>query len=502
MARPVRWSHSHRVQSIDPLSSVSCRVGSPWLLLRLGPGVACRVVHGDPHAPRPGEPPYEPAAAGAAADELDLHVAPGPWYRDRGFRWVALVVVVVALSVRAVTTLVAYQDLPLGLDDNFYYHEQARLLAEGEGYANPFVYADTGELVATAQHPPLYSTYLAAATVLGADTPLAHRLASALLGVATALVLALLARRLGGNRAGLLAGLIAAVYPNLWINDGLILSESLYALTIAVLMWAAYALWLQPRVWRAAVLGAAISIATLTRSEAVALFAFLAPPLILWLGGLALRVRLRYLLVCGLAGLAVLSPWMIRNLLSFDEPVLLSSGSGYVLDIANCDTTYSGEYLGYWHTDCGAPSWPAGDESVIEAELRADGIGYITAHLSELPVVLLARTGRLWDLYRPFQGVELNTFFERRGEIPSWLGLFMYWVLLPATVYGLVVCRRRSITIIPPIALALMVTMTAAMAFGITRYRVPVDVALALFAGLAFDAVLNRMRSPRIAAAS
>lgn len=459
-------------------------------------------MHGDPHAPRPGEPPSQPPVAGADPDGIDVENAPERWYRDRSFRWVALVVVVLALCVRVVTTLVAYQDLPLGLDDNFYYHEQAQLLAEGEGYANPFVHADTGELVATAQHPPLYSTYLAAVTLLGADTPLAHRLASALLGVATTLLLALLARRLAGNRAGLLAGLIAAVYPNLWINDGLILSESMYALTIAVVLWAAYALWFHPGAWRAAALGAAIAVATLTRSEAVTLYAFLALPLILWVGGLTLRVRIRHLLVCGLVGLATLSPWVIRNLLSFDEPVLLSSGSGYVLDIANCDTTYSGEYLGYWHTDCGAPSWPTGDESVIEAELRADGIEYITGHISELPVVVLARVGRMWDVYRPFQGVELNTFFERRGEIASWLGLLMYWVLVPAAVYGLVLCRRRRVTIIPPIALALMVTMTAAMAFGITRYRVPADVALALFAGLAFDAVLSRLRSPRIAAAS
>ena len=43
-----------------------------------------------------------------------------------------------AVAVRWAVTLRYYRDLPLGLTDNFYYHEQANLLADGDGFLNPF----------------------------------------------------------------------------------------------------------------------------------------------------------------------------------------------------------------------------------------------------------------------------------------------------------------------------------------------------------------------------
>ena len=48
-----------------------------------------------------------------------------------------------------------------------------------------------------------------------------------LLGIATIAVIGLVGRRLAGPVVGLVAAGIAAVYPNLWINDSLVMSESL-----------------------------------------------------------------------------------------------------------------------------------------------------------------------------------------------------------------------------------------------------------------------------------
>lgn len=50
-------------------------------------------------------------------------------------------------------------------------------------------------------------------------------------------VIGLLARSLVGPTAGLVAAAVAALNPNLWMNDALVMSESLSALLIALLLW-------------------------------------------------------------------------------------------------------------------------------------------------------------------------------------------------------------------------------------------------------------------------
>jgi hypothetical protein len=70
----------------------------------------------------------------------------------------------------------------------------------------------------------------------------------------------------------------------------------------------------------------------------------------------------------------------------------------------------------------------------------------------------------------------------------------MYYVLLPLAVAGVAVLWRRRITIVPFVSLAVLATITAAVSFGITRYRVGLDVGITILAGVAVDAVWRRAR--------
>ena len=79
-------------------------------------------------------------------------------------------------------------------------------------------------------------------------------------------------------------------------------------------------------------------------------------------------------------------------------------------------------------------------------------------HAGRLPVVLLARLGRIWEVYRPVQNVELNEFFEQRGHAASWAMLIGYYLLLPFAIGGLVVLRRRRIPIYPFLAIVAAIT--------------------------------------------
>ena len=194
--------------------------------------------------------------------------------------WIALAFIL-AVAVRWFVTLRYYRHLPLGLTDNFYYHETANLLVDGRGFLNPFAFASQPSTsIPTAAHPPLYSIFLAFWSLLGADTALWHRLASGLISAAAVIPVALLVNRLAGSSAAALAGLGVAFYPPLWMNDGLILSESLYIPLAAAALLAAQRVADEPSLRRGIALSVVLAAGALTRSEAFLLVVLLLVPLI------------------------------------------------------------------------------------------------------------------------------------------------------------------------------------------------------------------------------
>jgi hypothetical protein len=384
--------------------------------------------------------------------------------------------------------------------DQVFYHHQANALADGFGYVNPYALQGAGWLLPTAAHPPVYSTYLALWSAVGIDTPPGHKLASCVLGMATVLLVGLVAHRIAGEAAGLAAATLAALAPNLWISDGGLVSEAAYGTSVALLLLAAHRAWRAPDTWAAVWLGLALALATLTRAEALVLFAFLAVPVLLVRRStVPLAQRFRLLVICGATGAAALAPWVARNLTTFEHPVGVSVGAGYVLEIANCDDTYHGPLLGYWSQACDRSTWPEGDESTVELAKREVAMEHIRANTGRLPVVVAARVGRMWDVYRPSQGVRLNDFFERRGRLPSQLGLWFYWAMLPLGVLGAREARRRGAALSPYVAIAASVTLAAAMSFGITRYRAGAEVALCVLAGVGLAWLLEAVSARRAA---
>ncbi len=76
----------------------------------------------------------------------------------------------------------------------------------------------------------------------------------------------------------------------------------------------------------------------------------------------------------------------------------------------------------------------------------------------------------------------------------------MYYALVALSIYALVVMRKRRIPISPMIAIVVMVTITAAISIGITRYRVGADVMLAVLGGVGLDALWRRSPGPHAGA--
>ena len=60
-----------------------------------------------------------------------------------------------------------------------------------------------------------------------------------------------------------------------------------------------------------------------------------------------------------------------------------------------------------------------GDASVDDGPAREQAVDYMRAHNRRVPVVMAARVGRLWHVYRVTQGIDFDVFYERRGRLPS-----------------------------------------------------------------------------------
>ena len=118
------------------------------------------------------------------------------------------------------------------LNDSLWYSAQAVKLAAGDGFVDPFYGGPSAE------HGPL--TPLLVAPVSWMDDPVPwQRAVMTVIGLAVVVGVGLLARRVAGWWAGVTAAALAAVYPNLWMNDSLVMSEAPAALLVVLALWLA-----------------------------------------------------------------------------------------------------------------------------------------------------------------------------------------------------------------------------------------------------------------------
>ncbi|MEM7139954.1 MAG: glycosyltransferase family 39 protein [Actinomycetota bacterium] len=397
--------------------------------------------------------------------------------------------------------------------DAFYHHGQANLLAEHYEYLNPNIHLATGDLIDSAGDPPLFAAYLATWSKIGLDGVTDHRVAASLWGFVFVLAVGLFARRLAGNVAGVIAAVIAALHPLMWINDIMLLSEGMYQPFVVLMFWAGYEWLREPTRRNVAILGVTIALATMIRAEAISLYGFMVLPLIWWgVKALDTKEKVRQTILCGVAGLVLMSPWLVYNNVRFEKPVTISAVSGTVLIAGACDGAWTGESLGYWvncfDDDLIAElreelpgSWPfegeervTYDESVIDEFNRDQAIEYYLDNWQRYPKVALARIGRSLEVYRVSHTLRMQYGVEGRWEEPSTVGLGVYYTLVPLTVVGALLLRRRGTRLTPLLSVWPMIALASATTFGLTRYRVPIDIAMIILGAVALAWIAHRLR--------
>ncbi len=403
-----------------------------------------------------------------------------------------------ALAVRLTYLYMSARHAPFGHSDSFFHVEGANLLVEGHGFINPQAYLGHHQIIQDANFPPLWTLVLAIPSAFGWKSFFAHQVWSCLLGAVAVAAIGLTGRKLGGALVGLLAATIAAGYPNLWINDGLVRNETLSVLIVALVLLATYRFLSGPTWPNVEVLGVAVGLAALARDELALLVPLLVVPLVLLVGQRPFRRRLLHLGACVATAILVVMPWVGYNLSRFEHPELISTGLGVTLATANCKQTYSGPYLGYWYFECGSRLLRSEDDQSAQDLLdRHVALRFVGAHLGQLPVVVGARLGRAYGLYRPMQQITFDTFFEGRPRLPSLVGLYVYYALLAFSVLAAVMLRRRPRLLFPLLSVLAANLISVVITFGQARYRAPSEVVFVLLAAVGIGMSLSFSRRDR-----
>ncbi len=384
--------------------------------------------------------------------------------------------------------------------DQFYYSLAADTLAEGKGFVTPWHGIDiavgtvdpTAAPSHAADHPPLTALVAAPASFLPGDRGghlFEQRLVMCVVGAAVVVVVGLLAREVAGRLVGVTAAGIAAVYPSFWINDGLVMAESLTTLMVAGLLWAVFRYRRAPSTRVAVEIGLWLGLAALARAESLLLAGLVVVPL-MWVAHADWSRRVSRTVASGVVCLVVLAPWVVPNLVRFDEPVTMSTNDGLTLIGANSPQTYEGGALGFWSLEYqqelapGIPELDGADQSVRSRIWRDEAFDFIGDHLSDQPRVMAARVGRVWSVFRPLQTALLNTG-EGRELWASHLAVVGLWVILPVAALGWWrVGRAGGLWRWPMTAMAVHVSIVAAAFYGIPRFRVPADVVLVVCAAI------------------
>jgi hypothetical protein len=398
-------------------------------------------------------------------------------------------VVLVALALRLCYVLFAHPGIPLGYrtGDALYYQLEGASIQHGYGYMNPTLYLQNlavGHFVEPdAEYAPMTALVLAGSDLLGFTTYFSHQILWCLIGTVTVAVLAFAAREIAGDAAGLVAGLVAAVYPGLWINDGMVESETLLELWVAVLIFLSLRMWKRPSWQLAVAVGSAAGMAAMARAEAILFLPLLVLPISLVCrerrrGGEGRKRKALYATVACLACLAVVSPWVGRNLIVYDKPVL-ALDEGQTLAGANDTATYYGGDIGGWDiTSVLSRPAPLGDPSDQDSALRKIAIDYALAHKSRLPLVLAARFARMWGLL-PTTVLGADYLEGRQRWASTWGLVMLYLMALPAAVTVLEL-RWRRISLLPLLAPLAVVTVTALVFYGDERLRADAEPAMVL----------------------
>jgi 4-amino-4-deoxy-L-arabinose transferase-like glycosyltransferase len=313
--------------------------------------------------------------------------------------------------------------------------------------------------------------------------------AQVVVGTATVLAAAWVARQAGGPVAMLVAAAAVAFYPPLIMGSAELLSEPLGALLVTVAIGAAGWGLRSGRAVRMIPCGVALGLLILTRADQL-----LAPAVVAIVVAALLRSRRGWVSagVVAAAALATATPWLVYVAASKHAFVPVSTGGGSNLFIG----TYlpgHGTIFGLKHalgpavraqvpSLRGVPDFKLSEGRIVrwvarghrgsgeDAWLRSRGLANAGHYITQRPLafggMLAAKVGRLWGDYTHGS--------LHRSKLPLRIGhLLLLFVALGGLVAALVRIRPPAVEIVATAALLALATLVNAVLVSEPRHLLP-----------------------------
>jgi 4-amino-4-deoxy-L-arabinose transferase-like glycosyltransferase len=352
--------------------------------------------------------------------------------------------------------------------------------------------------ITTVYRAPLWPWLIAGISLLVGRGNFYDRLFLSCTGAGTCVFIYLFARDLFQKRIGLIAGLIACIYPALYMYDGWMYTESLYTFLLIAICYCIYCIQCnkgqRKRLWSAC--GGLLALLTLTRPNGIIVIALVLAWTLLMTWSKLLHMRaLRNVALTILIACALIAPWTIRNYLVSHSFVPVATGDGTVLLGAyNDQMLNSPNNKGSWVNPLTTsplllrpfPLYTCNAVCEVQREevSKNGALQWIHAHLSSMPVMMVYHFINFWTPNTREADMPMYRF---PGQISSQIQLILAQTL-PVPIFllavlGLVVTlKRRWRELLFPYAILLLTLGEALTYYGSSRFRAPVEPILILLA--------------------
>jgi tetratricopeptide (TPR) repeat protein len=384
------------------------------------------------------------------------------------------------------------------MGDSRGYDEWARRIAAGDWIGSDVFY-----------QAPLYPYFMGAVYSVAGHDVLAVRVCQAILGSISCALLAHAAWRLFSKRAGIIAGLILALYPPAIFFDGLVQKTAIDGFLTGLAIWILSGILVSPTSsrWPWVGLGATMGALSLTRENALILIGVIALWCLLKSGRPSARPDVTPIAAFIFGVALLLMPVAVRNYAVGGGFYLTTSQFGpnlYLGNNARTDGTAGSLISGrgsseYERQDAIDLAERASGRRLTPGEVSSYWTDQTLAFIKSQPGSWLKLMGRkvvlLWNTAEAFDTESQESYAEWSPLLGPGAVIGNFGLLVPLAGFGVLVTwpHRRRLWVF--YALALTYSASVVIFFIYARYRYPLVPFLVLFASAGLAGALEFLRA-------
>ncbi|GER88683.1 hypothetical protein KDW_28450 [Dictyobacter vulcani] len=332
---------------------------------------------------------------------------------------------------------------------------------------------------------PIWPTIIGLISVPFGTSTLYPRLFLCLTGALTCVIIYLFAQNLFGRRVALITGLLAAIYPGMFIYDGWLYSEGFYTFVLTCFSYSLYKVLQTKKIAWMIASGFFIAACALTRPNGLILIGlvFLWALALCVAKGISWKKGIQTFVIATLVASLFIIPWTIRNYNVTGKIIPIEVSEGATIAGSYNDTVLKENPYGYgmWMPQHYISPPLKDNKDATETEA---GLHWIRTHLSSMPYLLTLHFANLWVPYTSELGLPM---MQNPGAISSRIVWNMVWIMTPIIIavaaLGLLLTWRRWKELLVVYLLILLTCATCIAFYGSSRFRAPIEPLLILLTG-------------------